>query len=353
MANEATSRRPTITRLSSAFPALRLSQRELYDGLLGRWYDDLPNAWDLMLHVRVEHRHMAWDPRQVLAERSPGTRERMDAYRRAVLEVGGRSVAGALEGVDRERVGSFVMASCTGYTGPTPDLLLARDFGLRADLRRTFIGHMGCYAAFNALKSAMDALAARPDEAVLVNCSEFSSLHFRPERSREQAVIHALFGDACSTALLSNEEPGRGVQLLRSRTEQIYATHELMTWDVLDDGFIMTLSPYVPFVIAEHVGGMVGRLLAPEGVALGDVKHWVIHPGGPKILDVVGDRLRLGADDLAASFRVLQERGNCSSTTVLLVLEEVLRARSPKAGEYGVMMAFGPGLTMEAMLVRF
>ncbi|HEU4408386.1 MAG TPA: type III polyketide synthase [Polyangiaceae bacterium] len=353
MPNAATPRLPTLTRLSSAFPPLRFSQREIYDGLLRHWYAEVPNAWELMENVRVRHRHYAWDPREELAERSPGTARRMAAYKRAVLAVGGESLRGTLEGVDRATIGSFVMASCTGYTGPTPELLLARDVGLRADLRRTFIGHMGCYAAFNVLKTAMDSLAARPDEPVLVNCSEFSSLHYRPERTREQAVIHALFGDACASALVSMEGPGVGVQLVRSRTEQLYATHELMTWDVLDDGFIMTLSPYVPFVIAEHIGGLLGRLLGPEGLELGDVRHWVVHPGGPKILDVVGDKLRLTGDDLGPSYRVLEERGNCSSTTVLLVLEEVLRSRSPARGEYGVMLAFGPGLTMESMLVRF
>jgi predicted naringenin-chalcone synthase len=246
-----------------------------------------------------------------------------------------------------------VMASCTGYTGPTPELLLARDFGLRADLRRTFIGHMGCYAAFNALKVAMDGLAARPDEAVLVNCTELSSLHFRPERTREQAVIHSLFGDASSTAVLSNEPPGRGVALLRARTEQLYETHELMTWDVFSDGFFMTLSPFVPLIIGEKIGGLLERLLGPAGLAVGDVAHWVVHPGGPKILETIAARLGLSEDDLAPSYRVLEERGNCSSATVLLVLEEVLRSRRPAAGEYGVMLAFGPGLTMESMLVQF
>jgi predicted naringenin-chalcone synthase len=353
MPSAATTRLPTLTKLSSAFPPVRLSQREIYDGLFGRWYEGLPDAWALMENVRVRQRNFAWDPREALAGRSPSTEQRMGVYKRVVLEVAGESLRGTLEGVDRGALGSFVMASCTGYTGPTPELQLAREFGLRADLRRTFIGHMGCYAAFNVLKTAMDSLAARPDEAVLVNCSEFCSLHFRPERTREQAVIHALFGDACASAILSNEEPGVGVQLVRSRTEQLYVTHELMTWDVLDDGFFMSLSPYVPFVIAEHIGGLLDRLLAPEGLALGDIKHWVIHPGGPKILDVVGDKLRLTDDDLGPSYRVLEERGNCSSTTVLLVLEEVLRSRSPSRGEYGVMMAFGPGLTMETMLVRF
>lgn len=348
-----TPKRPTLTRIGSAFPAIRVAQKDLFEGLFKQWFRDVPNAWELMEQTRVRHRNLAWDPRQALAERSPTLEERMEIYRAAALEVSGRSLSSALEGVDRERIGSFVVASCTGYMGPTLDLLLARDFGLRSDLRRTFVGHMGCFAAFNVLKVAMDSLAARPDEVVVANCTELCSLHFRPEASREQAVIHALFGDASSTVLLSNEPPGRGVQLVRSRTEQIYSTHDMMTWDMLSDGFRMTLSPYVPFVIAEQIEGFMERLLAPEGLSAGDVKHWIVHPGGPKIVELIADRLRLRPEQVAPTYTVLAEHGNCSSTTVLLVLEETLRSSAPARGEYGVMMAFGPGLTMESILVQF
>jgi predicted naringenin-chalcone synthase len=359
-------RRPTITKLSSAFPPHRLSQKDLYDGLMKEWYKDIPGAWELMEQTKVQYRNMAWDPRQALLRGSPSTDERMEIYKKVVLEVSGRTIKSVLSGesdhfVGKGRdtafagpsVGSFVMASCTGYMGPTPDLMLAREFKLRPDLRRTFVGHMGCFAAFNVLKVAMDSLAARQDEKVLANCTEFCSLHFRPERTQEQAVIHALFGDASASVLMSNEEPGKGVQLLRSRTEQLYDTYDLMTWDVLSDGFRMTLSPYVPFIIAENIEGFMERLLEPERISVSDVKHWIIHPGGPKIIEFITEKLRLTKDQVAPTHHVLAECGNCSSTTVLLVLEEVLRTRAPKRGEYGVMMAFGPGLTMESMLVQF
>jgi predicted naringenin-chalcone synthase len=345
--------RPTLLALGSAFPALPITQEELYEGLFNRWYASLPQAERILRQTRVRRRFFAWDPREVFREGPVSTGRRMEAFERAVLEVGGRSVAGVLERVERERVGSFAMASCSGYVGPGPDYFLARQQGLGSSVRRTFVGHMGCFAAFNVLKVAMDSLAARPEEHVLVNCSEFSSLHYRPEPDPEQVVIHGLFGDASVSAVLGSAPDGEGVQLLRTHTEQLWGTHELMTWHVRDDGFHMTLSPFVPFVIAEHIDDYLEKLLGPMGLGVSDVKHWLIHPGGPKIIEMLARKLGLAEAQLRATWHVLREYGNCSSATVLLVLEELLRTDRPQRGEYGVMMAFGPGLTVEGLLLRF
>jgi predicted naringenin-chalcone synthase len=126
-----------------------------------------------------------------------------------------------------------------------------------------------------------------------------------------------------------------------------------MTWHILDDGFFMTLSPFVPSVLESSVVGVVEKLLAPHRLTIDDVAHWGIHPGGPKIIEVLATRLRLSEAQVRASWHVLAEYGNCSSTTILLVLEEILRTDRPKPGEYGILMAFGPGLTLETALLRF
>lgn len=345
--------RPTLLSIASAFPSFTLTQEEMYEGLLKSWYRGIANAEKTIMQTRVRKRRMAWDPRVALATHSPGTGDRMEVFERVAQEVAGESVGAVLEKVDRERVGSFAMASCTGYAGPTPDLHLARRFGLRSHLRRTFVGHMGCFAAFNVLKVAMDSLAARPDDHVLVNCTEFSSLQFRPEPTLEQAVIHGLFGDASASLVLGSAPDGEGVQLIRSHTEQLYDTHEMMTWHIKNDGFFMTLSPFVPFVLAEHIQGYLEKLLGPEKLSVGDVKHWMVHPGGPKILELLARQLHLTPAQMRASWHVLEEYGNCSSSTVLLILDDVLKKDAPRRGEYGVMMAFGPGLTIEGILLRF
>ncbi len=101
------------------------------------------------------------------------------------------------------------------------------------------------------------------------------------------------------------------------------------------------------------VGGVVEGLLAPHDLRAADITHWIVHPGGPAILEAVQRKLELGDEQLAGSWEVLRERGNCSSATVLLILERLLRSGRARAGEWGVMMAFGPGLTLETCLLRF
>jgi predicted naringenin-chalcone synthase len=341
-------------KIESATPPFRFSQEEIFRTFFSKVYADVPEAEELFRATRVKQRHFPWDPREAYAEGSPPTSVRMKRWDTLVHELGMQSIPLLLKGVDRERVGSFVMASCTGYAGPTPEMMLARSLGLRLDLRRTFVGHMGCYAAFNAIKIANDALAARPDEMVLVNCTELCMLHIRPnEVSKEQAVIHALFGDASASALFTAAEPGAGPQVLGTYTETHYDGYEAMTWTVLDDGFRMTLSSYVPFILSEAIMTFLERLLKPHGLRVEDVKHWGIHPGGPKIVDAIAHKLSLSQAQQRASWNVLANYGNCSSSTILLILKDMLEVDQPKPGEYGVFMAFGPGLTMESMLMRF
>jgi predicted naringenin-chalcone synthase len=353
MSQAAPARRPTLLSIASAVPPLSLTQEELYEGLFKHWYKDLPQAQRVLMNTGVRRRHFAWDPREELATGHRGVGDRVRVYERVGLEVTGQSVEKALAGLEPSRVGAFTMTTNSGYSGPGLDLYLAKKLGLRSSIRRTFVGHMGCFAAFPVLRVAMDSLAARPDELVIVNASEYSSLQFRGDPEPEQIVIMGLFGDASCTVVLGSAPDGEGIQLIRSHTEQLYETHELMGWQMMNDGFRMTLSPFVPFVLAEHIDAFLKKLLEPEGLGAGDVKHWLIHPGGPKILEVVGKQLKLDRSRLRASWHVLAEYGNCGATTVLLVLEEALKTDKPQRGEYGVMMGFGPGLTVEGMLIRF
>jgi predicted naringenin-chalcone synthase len=130
------------------------------------------------------------------------------------------------------------------------------------------------------------------------------------------------------------------------------ATADHMTWDVTDLGFRMGLSPRVPDVLAEHVRPMMTGLLDRHGLSIRDVDGWAVHPGGPRILDVVGAELGLPDGALDASHGVLAEHGNCSSATVMMVVEEITRTRPPRPGGYVMALAFGPGLTLYAALLR-
>src|SRR3954447_17422121 len=245
----------------------------------------------------------------------------MRRYQAEAMPLGKEAISRALTdaGVPADEVGLFAVVSCTGYATPGLDILLARDLGMRDDVQRLFVGHMGCYAAIPGLSAVADAVAARGLTAVLL-CAELTSLHVQPATDEaQQMVAHALFSDAATAVVVSPSARGLEVRDVVARTDVSH--HADMTWDVTDLGFRMGLSPRVPDVLARHVRHVVDELLAKHDLAIGDVKGWAVHPGGPRILDVCRDELGLAEDALAPSRETLRDYGNCSSPTVLIALD--------------------------------
>ncbi|MCP2163857.1 type III polyketide synthase [Goodfellowiella coeruleoviolacea] len=358
-----------ITGLGSALPA-GFDQRALWEGYFRRHFTDNRFAERIFASAGVRRRHSVLDP---LREDVSGwsTEARMRRYRREAPPLGHRAATAALAdaGVPAEDVGLLAVASCTGYGTPGLDIQLASSLRLAPETQRLFVGHMGCFAALPALGSVADFVVARHRPAVLL-CLELTTLHLQPPTAETQQVVsHALFGDAAVALVLqpvADRRAGSGsrpdthrpvhpaprLDLVDLAALTDITTRDHMTWDVTDLGFRMGLSPRVPDVLARHVGPVVKNLVARNGLDLPDVRAWAVHPGGPRILDTVQQRLGLPASALTASRSVLAERGNCSSATVLLVLDELIRDGTLDRGGPVVAMAFGPGLTLYAALLH-
>jgi predicted naringenin-chalcone synthase len=272
--------------------------------------------------------------------------------REAVIEMERRSLEATLNEFDASKIGSFVMTSSTGYEAPSLELLLPKEFNLSKTLRRTFVGHMGCHAAFNAIKIALDSLVARPHEAVLVTCTDCASVHMRTESSATQSVSHALFGDATVSMLMTMEDCSIGLQVIGTHTESLYENAGDLGLTITNDGFRMW-KPQIPYILEAAIEGFVERLLEPLGVNREQIKYWGIHPGGPKILRLIGQVLKLSPTQMRPSQFILENYGNCASPTILMILHEILKSDRPQSDDYGIMLAFGPGLTIEGMLLRF
>ena len=347
---------PRIVAIASAAPAYAPDQQTIFDQIYRPAFGPIEGAEKLFCHESVTRRHAFFNPAAVEGGTRLSTGERMKIWREGAYEIGHAVVRQVFEQVDAARIGSYVMVSNTGYDGHPPDLLLARHFGLSAHLRRTFIGHMGCQAAFNGLKVGLDALAARPREAVLVQCTEISSAHCRTsETSKEQIVAQSLFGDASAAVVLSNDSEAHphAPEVMATHTETLYEHLERLNLSIGDEGFRMTLSAQVPKLIGNAIRAFVERMLAPLRVCVSDVRHWGVHPGGPKIIDAVAGALTLEPRATQASRDVLAEYGNCASPTILLILQRILDAERPRPGSFGVLLAFGPGLTLEGLVLRF
>ena len=350
-----------LTGASSALPA-PMDQQALWDGFFRDHYADARLARKVWEHSAISTRRGVVDP-TVEDISGWGTAARMQRFLAEAMPLGKEAVGGALAdaGLDPVDVGLFTVVSCTGYVTPGLDILLARDLGMTDTVQRLHVGHMGCYAALPGLGATADFVTARSRPAVML-CLELTSLHVQPTTDTarsgsptpedlQQMVAHALFSDAAAAVVL---EPGAGsgyeVVDVVARTDVATADH--MTWDVTDLGFKMGLSPAVPDVLARHARPVVEDLLGAHGLTVQDVAGWAVHPGGRKIVEVVGEVLGLAESQLAASYDVLRDVGNCSSATVLLVLERLAATVDVPPGEHVVAMAFGPGLTLYMALLR-
>jgi len=278
----------------------------------------------------------------MLGAASPPTSARMAAYREHAATLAAAACRKALASADvaPEAITRIVVVTCTGFFAPGPDIEIADLLGLRPDVERTIVGFMGCYAAFSGLRVARDAVAARPGSKALLVCVELCSLHFRPDPAPDNVVAHALFGDGAAAVVLGDDDDALA-RLGDAATFVEPGTRRDMGWEIGDDGFRMTLSSYVPSLVATELGAFVAPLVA------GETASWCVHPGGVAVLDHVEDALSLAPDALASSRAVLRDVGNVSSAAVLFVLEREIARLA--AGERGVMLGFGPGLTLEGL----
>jgi predicted naringenin-chalcone synthase len=339
-----------IQALGTAMPDNVLKQTEVVDELFGQ----LPGwdpAWaEVFENSGVERRASVVDA-SYLAE--PGsTADRMRIFAPAARKLGAEAARRALDRAGPDAAAEVVdllAVSCTGYTGPGLDLHLVGDLELGQKIQRLAIGHMGCYAALPALRTAA-ALTGASGRRALVTCVELCTLHVQPLRTREDAVYLALFGDGAAAALVG--PGGSGPAIVGSATVTVPRSEERMGWLIEDHGFQMWLSPRVPALVERGVGQLVDDLLAPHGLVPADVTHWAVHPGGPEIVDRVQRRLGLSDTQVARSYEVLADGGNRSSATVLFILEQLLGGGEVEPGQWVVALAFGTGLTLEALLLR-
>jgi alkylresorcinol/alkylpyrone synthase len=362
--------RPVIAGLGVSHPP-PMRQDDIWRDFFAEHYAGVQRglARRIFEHSGVVTRHSVVNP---LLEDVSGwsTKARMDRYLTEALPLGKGAVTAALDAaaLDPAELGLFAVCSCTGYVTPGLDILLARDFGMSPRTQRLFVGHMGCYAALPGLGTVTDFVASRGKPALLL-CLELTTLHLQPPtRDPQQIVAHALFSDAAAAVVVRPaggggpvgpagfgggpvRPAGFGGYAVREVTAVTdTATADHMTWDVTDLGFRMGLSSRVPDVLAEHVGPLVTELLDRHGMTVSDVDGWAVHPGGPKILDVVRDTLGLPEEQIAPSRDTLATHGNCSSPTVLLIVDELLRRPTPPRNI--VALAFGPGLTLYGALLQ-
>jgi predicted naringenin-chalcone synthase len=252
--------------------------------------------------------------------------------------------------IARSSISHLIVVSCTGFYAPGVDVDLVRALGLRPSVFRQIIGFMGCYGAFNGMRAARDICLADPEAVVLLVCVELCSIHFQTEGAPDTIVANCLFSDGASAALIASE--GSVAHGRFEIVDSISALHEdsldQMTWSIGDSGFRMTLAGTVPDVLRTAIGSFVDELVGRNGTDRRSLAYWAIHPGGRRIVEAIQESLGLDDGSVERSLAVLAENGNMSSSTILFVIDRL----HPERDSLGMAMAFGPGLTLEGMLLK-
>ena len=347
-----------IAAVGRALPPHYYDQTALLAALQKRWADryfNLDRLERLHRNVLVGGRHLALPLEEY--EQLATWGDANNAWIRVAQEVGGQAV---LDGLSRanlstEDIDALIFVTVTGVATPSIDARLMNRLGLPPRVKRMPIFGLGCVAGAAGIARAADYVRAFPDQVAVLLSVELCSLTLQAEDlSIPNLIASGLFGDGAAAALVvGDDRPGDGPEIVATRSIFYPDSERVMGWDISEDGFKIVLTAEVPEVVRQFLRRDVDAFLADQGLTRADISSWVCHPGGPKILEAMQESLELPDGALDVTWRCLQEVGNLSSTSVLLVLAETLENHRPAPGSWGMITAMGPGFCSELVLLRW
>jgi len=352
-----------IASAASAFPKHYYTQKVLLDRLQDYWGDQLKNPLLLArLHrnVTVDGRYLAIPAEQYMDIKTWG--QANDIWIKVAQELGEQALCVALQnaGLKPQDLGALLFTTVTGVASPSIDALLINRMGLPANIRRTPIFGLGCVAGAAGIARASDYVRAYPTQAAALVSVELCSLTLqREDLTVANLISSGLFADGAAAVIVTGtefESSGpeiSGPKILATRSVFYPSTEDMMGWNISEKGFRIILSTEVPTLIRKNLGRDVDAFLADNGHKRSDLKSFVLHTGGPKVLDASADALGLHNGQLDASWDCLRKVGNLSSASVLCVLEDVMKNRRPEPGTLGLLAAMGPGFCSELLLLEW
>jgi alkylresorcinol/alkylpyrone synthase len=347
-----------IAGVGSAFPQHYYKQEVLVEALKNDWRHRLPNPEILDRldeSMKVDGRFTA----RPISFYEDMTRwgQANDAWIEVGLQIGEEALCHALAWarIEPRDLSAIFFTSVTGIAAPSLDARLANRVGLSPNIKRIPIFGLGCVAGAAGISRAADYVRAYPQQAAALLSIELCSLTLqRDDLSMAHLISALLFGDgAAATVIFGDERESNGPEILATKSILYPNTERVMGWDISEKGFRIVLSPEVPDTVLRHLGKDVDQFLAEQGLCRSQIKSWVMHTGGPKVLEATATALGITEKELAASWECLRRVGNLSSTSVLLVLEDVYKHRRPESGTLSILAAMGPGFCSELVLLRW
>lgn len=359
-------RYPRLISLATATPPHVLQQTEV-EAWAGRLFADAlrddPTKLQIFRNAQIDRRRLCVPLEWFETDHSFG--EKNDVYIDEAIRLGGDAARGAIAraGLSPSDVDHIVFVSSTGLATPSLDVRIANALGLRSDCRRTPLWGLGCAGGAVGLAHAMDFARADPTARILLVAVELCSLTFqRNDLSARNLVATSLFGDGAAAAIVVGGEVtpfgadvgrgGRRLHLLASGSTLWEHSVDVMGWTVDGDGLHVVFSREIPELVQREARANLTKFLESRGLTLATLDHFVVHPGGVKVLRAFQDALDLPETALHHARETLREFGNMSSPSCLFVLERYLEAGEIGAGESAVLAALGPGFASEYVLMR-
>jgi alkylresorcinol/alkylpyrone synthase len=280
-----------------------------------------------------------------------------DVWIETAGRLGEQAIASVLlkAGLGPRQIDSLYFVSVTGVSSPSIDAHLVNRMRLSPGIKRNPIFGLGCVAGAAGLARAADYVRAYPDQVAVLLAVELCSLTWqRGDLTVANLIASGLFGDGAAAVLVAGDQVGlAGPRVLGSACSFYPDTEDVMGWKVSEKGFELMLSPDVPKVVKENLGRDVDAFLARHGMTRNQVGSWIMHTGGPKVLDATAEALGLENGELQVSREILDRVGNLSSASVLVVLDEVMTNRRPAPGTRSILAAMGPGFCSEMLLLEW
>ncbi len=350
-----------IAAVASALPPRYYTQQEVFDELYKHWGAQMDSPALLQrFHQRVgvDGRYFALPIEQYAQMERWG--ELNAAWLQVAEELGEQAICKALHraGLGREQIGALLTVTVTGVASPSLDAHLCNRMSLPGSVRRTPIFGLGCVAGAAGIAQAYDYVRAYPDKVAVLLSVELCSLTWqRKDLSVANFIATGLFGDGAAAVIVAGDRvklPKQTGPTVVAAASNFYPhTEKAMGWSIGEEGFTLVLSPEVPAIIRKHLPTDLAAFLADNGLKREDITSWVLHTGGPKVLEAMADAAGVTHEECELSWNSLRKVGNLSSASVLFVLEDTIEERRPAPGSYGILAAMGPGFCSQLVLLRW
>ena len=356
-----------IVSIGTALPPHRHRQRDILQFMLNAYQPEAEDRRKIsLLYERsgidtryavipdysVPIHERTFYPKTLDMEPFPGLDQRMKLYNTHATQLSISAIKDCIsDNIGVKDITSLITVSCTGMSAPGLDISVMQELKLSTNIQRSSVNFMGCYAAIHALKMADNICRADKKAKVLIVCTELCTIHFQKDCEMDSIASGLLFADGAAAVLVSGDDSIEGVKIGNFYSEVELNGQEDMAWNLSEKGFLMRLSAYIPQLLQAGIAPLLKNALNAAGYSRDQITRWAIHPGGKKILENIQKELALSANDLQNSFDVLRNFGNMSSPTILFVLKQIFGQLNNR-GEKIFAAAFGPGLTMETLILE-